>query len=140
MDTHSALNNYYMQQAGGGQPSYYIGPSYQRGHGLGGIFASLFKAAMPVLKSVAPVLKRGAKAVAKEAITTGAQIASDALAGDNWKDSAAKHGTAATKRLVKKGTKNLVGMMSAKPIKRNRTKAIKGSKYRKIDRGDIFDN
>ena len=139
MDTHNVLQNYYINQARGGTPSYYVGPSHQKGHGLGGIFSSLFRAAMPVFKSVAPVLKRGAKAVAREAITTGAQIASDALAGDDWKESAAKHGNLASQRLLKKGAKNLINMVGpVKKRKAGKLKSIKGSKFRKINR-DIFD-
>lgn len=143
MAAHSTLNDYYMQQARSSLPSYYIGPSHQRGHGLGGIFASLFKAAMPVLKSVAPVLKRGAKAVAREAITTGAQVATDALAGEDWKKSAAKHSNLVARRLVKKGAQNLSSMLNERNIttkrKGGKAKSIKATKTRKIKSRDVFD-
>ena len=49
-----AYHEYYLNQAGRGYPVY-VGTRYQRGHGLGSIFGSLFKSAVPLLK-------RGAKA------------------------------------------------------------------------------
>jgi hypothetical protein len=48
-----AYHDYYLHQAGRGYPVY-VGTRYQRGHGLGSIFGSLFK-------STVPFLKRGAK-------------------------------------------------------------------------------
>ena len=48
-----AYHEYYLNQAGRGYPVY-VGTRYQRGHGLGSIFGSLFKSAVPLLK-------RGAK-------------------------------------------------------------------------------
>ena len=76
-----ALDHYYKYQSGGGvNTSKDLG--YQRGHGLGGLFGSLFRAAVPVFKgTVAPMLKRGAKAVAREALSTGVGVAGDMLDG-----------------------------------------------------------
>jgi hypothetical protein len=42
----------------------YVGTRYQRGHGLGSIFGSLFKSAVLLLK-------RGAKTLGREALKTG---------------------------------------------------------------------
>ena len=42
--------SYYMNQAGGDLPGF-IGASTQYGNGLGGIFRSLFRMALPLLKS-----------------------------------------------------------------------------------------
>jgi hypothetical protein len=44
-----AYHEYYLNQAGRGYPVY-VGTRYQRGHGLGSIFGSLFKSAVPLLK------------------------------------------------------------------------------------------
>jgi hypothetical protein len=44
-----AYHEYYLNQAGRGYPVY-VGKRYQRGHGLGSIFGSLFKSAFPLLK------------------------------------------------------------------------------------------
>ena len=143
MASHKALNSYYMNQAQGNHPAYYIGPSFQKGHGLGGIFSSLFRAAVPIFKTVSPVLKQGAKAVAREAISTGAQIASDALKGDNWKESAAKRTNLASQRLINMGAEKLDAMLRPPPkyinSNRKRTKSIKASRNVKRTRRDIFD-
>jgi hypothetical protein len=49
---------------------------YQRGHGLGSIFESLFKSAVPLLK-------RGAKNLGREALKTGLNLASDVMERQN---------------------------------------------------------
>jgi hypothetical protein len=56
-----AYHEYYLNQAGRGYPVY-VGTRYQRGHGLGSIFGSLFKSAVPLLK-------RGAKTLGREALS-----------------------------------------------------------------------
>ena len=48
--------------------SYFAGPAYQRGHGIGSLFRGLFRFAMPLLK-------QGAKAVGRQALQTGIQVA-----------------------------------------------------------------
>jgi hypothetical protein len=63
-----AYHEYYLNQAGRGYPVY-VGTRYQRGHGLGSIFGSLFKSAVPLLK-------RGAKTLGREALKTGLNLAS----------------------------------------------------------------
>lgn len=75
-----AYHDYYLHQAGRGYPVY-VGTRYQRGHGLGSIFGSLFKSAVPLLK-------RGAKTLGREALKTGLNIAEDVVAGKNLKQAA----------------------------------------------------
>jgi len=77
------------KQVGG---SYYQGHNYQRGAGLGTIFSSLMRYALPFLKSAG-------KAVAKQGLQTGIDLAGDVLAGQNIK--------AATKRRVRTGARKL---------------------------------
>ena len=62
-------DDYYAQQVGGALP-YFAGARVQRGHGFGSLFAGL-------LRSVAPLIKRGALALGNRALKTGAQIAGD---------------------------------------------------------------
>ena len=50
-----AYHEYYLNQAGRGYPVY-VGTRYQRGHGLGSIFGSLFKSVVPLLKGGAKTL------------------------------------------------------------------------------------
>ena len=52
-----AYHEYYLNQAGRRYPVY-VGTRYQRGHGLGSIFGSLFKSAVPLLKTGAKTLGR----------------------------------------------------------------------------------
>ena len=81
---------YYLNQAGHGYNPVFAGSRMQRGHGLGSIFSGLFKAATPLLK-------RGAKALGKQALSTGMELANDLLEGRNFK-------TAAKSRLKKAGS------------------------------------
>lgn len=145
MAARRALHNYYTQQARGNHPAYYVGPSFQRGHGLGGIFSSLFRAAIPIFKSAAPSLKSGAKALAREAITTGANVAVDALKGEDWKEAASKRSNTAAQKLITKGATKLSHMLntkrkapSARSVSSKLRKTIKGGRMHRRQR-DIFD-
>ena len=68
-------DDYYARQVGGALP-YFTGTRVQRGHGFGSLFSGL-------LRTVAPLIRRGAVALGKRALTTGAQIAGDVVAGKN---------------------------------------------------------
>ena len=67
-------DDYYAQQVGGAL-TYFAGARVQRGHGFGSLFAGL-------LRSVAPLIKRGALALGNRALKTGAQIAGDPNRGE----------------------------------------------------------
>jgi len=58
-----SLERYYLDQAGGGG-KYYIG-RHQRGHGIGSLFATLFRTALPFIKSGAKI---GAKAIGQHVL------------------------------------------------------------------------
>ena len=64
-------NEYYARQAGGALP-YFAGAQYQRGHGLGSRFGGLLRSALPLIKS-------GAVALGKGALKTGVRIADDVM-------------------------------------------------------------
>ena len=72
---------YYLNQAGYGVGPVFQGQRFRSGYGLGGFFASLFRSAVPMLK-------RGAKVAGRALLRTGLDVASDALAGGNIKESA----------------------------------------------------
>ena len=61
--------DYYTRQVGGNLP-FFVGARVQRGHGLGNLFGSLLRSAMPLIK-------RGAVALGKRALTTGMRVAGD---------------------------------------------------------------
>ncbi len=76
-DAQKALySDYYVNQAGGSLPVF-RGSRGQRGHGFGSVLGGLFRNALPMLKRIG-----------KQALTTGAHIASDMLGGKNFGDSA----------------------------------------------------
>ncbi len=69
-------SDYYVNQAGGSLPVFQ-GSRGQRGHGFGSVLGGLFRNALPMLKRIG-----------KQALTTGAHIASDMLGGKNFSESA----------------------------------------------------
>lgn len=96
--------HYYVNQAGGGLPSVYSGVGTQRGHGLGSIIGSLFRGAMPILKTVG-------KKVGQQILKKGLDVAGDVVSGSNVKES--------LKRRAKEGTLSL--LQSGGVNKRRRT-------------------
>ena len=85
-------DDYYARQVGGALP-YFTGARVQRGHGFESLFSGL-------LRTVAPLIKRGAVALGKRALATGAQIAGDVVAGKNVKKAAKRRATAAGRNLM----------------------------------------
>jgi hypothetical protein len=69
MNVDNDIVNYYVAQVGGAN-GVYSGSLYQRGQGIGGFLASLFKACLPILKS------RGL-AVGKTLLSTGVDMMGD---------------------------------------------------------------
>ena len=85
-------DDYCTRQVGRALP-YFTGARVQRGHGFGSLFSGL-------LRSVAPLIRRGAVALGKRALSTGVQIAGDAVAGKNIKKAAKRRATAAGRDLM----------------------------------------
>ena len=100
----------------------FAGPGSQRGYGLGGMLSGLFRTAVPFLKRSAASL---AKEVGKEALTTGAGILEDVMAGQNIKRAATRRGKAAGRRLTQKA---LTG------VKKRLTKQVGGARRRNTRR------
>jgi hypothetical protein len=81
-DDRRTFENYYMNQCGHGSGMpIFQGARMQRGHGIGNIFAGLFRSVMPLLKRIAPVIGR-------RALLTGASIARDMMGGQSIKEAA----------------------------------------------------
>ena len=120
----------YYQTGGGG----FTGIPYQRGYGLGSFFKGLFRTVMPVAKSAL-------KSVGRQALSTGAEIAKDVIAGRNIKESAKQRGRQAASRLLQKAATSMqkgrgLGVRSTKrPAKTRTPKTIKGGrkKRKKVD-------
>src|SRR5258705_10644126 len=77
-------HRFYTHQAGHGLPIY-SGSDYQRGHGLGSLFGSLARAAIPLLKD-------GAKYVGKKLLSTGMSVADDMVSGESLRGSLKRRG------------------------------------------------
>ena len=85
-------DDYYAQHVGGALP-YFADARVQRGHGFGSLCGGL-------LRSVAPLIKRGALALGNRALKTGAQIAGDSLSGENIRTAAKRRTTTAGRDLL----------------------------------------
>jgi len=92
---HMSWLNYYQSQASqsGHGLQMFHGVPYQRGGGLGSLFKGLFRVILPLAKTAG-------KSIGKEVLSTGLNIAGDALGGKNIK--------MAAKRRVRKGARRLV--------------------------------
>ena len=84
-------NDYYARLAGVALP-YFVGARYQLAHGLGSLFGGLLRSAMPLIKTGAVALGRGA-------LKTGVRIADDVLSGQSIKKAAKRSVTDAGKRI-----------------------------------------
>ena len=121
-----SLERYYNQQ-GSGDMSYFGGPTYQRGHGLGGLFGRLFRAAVPIFRgTVAPALKKVGKKVAKEALTTGVGMASDLLDGQSIEQSLHNRLPSAANRMAVQGAKHLQRVITNSMTSQRRAKPANG--------------
>ena len=66
----------------------YRGGRRQRGYGIGGVFSSLFRQALPALE-------QGAKIIGKNAVQLGMNVANDAIQGKDPLKSLEQHGVMA---------------------------------------------
>ena len=88
----TAYQSYYLNQIGHDGP-YFSGAPFKNGYGLGGIFSSLAKSIMPLIKS-------GAKAIGKQALNGGLGFVSNVLAGKNAKEAAVERAKMAGSSLL----------------------------------------
>ena len=72
---------YYLNQQRGGSMPVFRGTRYQKGHGLGIVFAKLFRHATPLFK-------RGVSYVGKQALNSGRHIVQDVFAGSSLRTAA----------------------------------------------------
>ena len=106
------LTDHYLRQQHGGNIVGFRGARIQRGYGIGGIFKSLARIAIPLFK-------RGAKAVRKRALQAATEVGQDVLEGKNVIESAKSRGKQAAGDVVKAAAnKVIVGRGRKKGIKR----------------------
>ena len=131
-------DDYYAQQVGGALP-YFAGARVQRGHGFSSLFAGL-------LRSVAPLIKRGALALGNRALKTGAQIAGDVLSGENIRTAAKRRTKTAGRDLLQSllttpspPGKRVKRAAPKKRIKPRRAEPVKrAARRRRIAEADVF--
>jgi hypothetical protein len=73
------LRDHYLRQQRGGNIAGYRGTRFQRGYGLGGIFKSLARYAIPLFK-------QGAKVVGKRALQAATEVGQDVLKAKRCQD------------------------------------------------------
>ena len=118
--------DYYRAQSGSGVPIFH-GYRGQRGHGLGSILSGFFRSAMPILR-------RGLSFFGKEALRTGAKIATDVADGQSLGDSAKRRVSERINEVIP-GLINQSG--SGKQRRRIRSKRVTFKRQKKTKK-DIF--
>lgn len=127
----SRIHSHYQAQAGQGF-TYFKG-GRQRGHGLGSLFRSLGRA-------VLPLVSKGAKAIGRQALSTGVQIAQDVVGGKSLKESAIARGKEAGKSLLHQAVSRKRRAPTALPVENiKRRKTRKGNSRKSTRARDIFD-
>lgn len=111
----TAFDQYYLRQASGAGLPVFAGASIQRGHGLGNILNSAFRAFMPALKSAG-------KALLHQGLQTGAHVLDDVISGQNVEKAA--------KRRVREGGQQLLhrALEAPSPPKRAKKRGVASKK------------
>lgn len=113
---------YSQQQKGGSDYPVHVGVYRQRGHGIGSVFAGLYRRILPFIKSLAPRVLR-----------TGASIIDDVSSGKTWKqaakDAAISHlPQALTKLAFSDSSQSGSGLRRKRTLKRDKKKRSKRCK------------
>jgi len=116
-----SFEDYYVNQSGS-DLNFYQGVTHQKGYGIGGLFRSLFRVAMPLFKS-------GAKAIGKQVLRSGADLVNDLAHGVDVK-------TAAKQRLKEAG-RNLTDKATTK-VKTMIGSGKKNNKKRKLSKRSLI--
>ena len=94
------LRDHFLRQQRGGNIAGYRGARFQRGYGIGGIFKSLARYAIPPFK-------QGAKVVGKIALQAATEVGQDVLQGKNVRESVKTHGGKVVKDFAEQGARTL---------------------------------
>lgn len=128
-----SFEDYYSHQSGSGL-NYYQGTTLQRGYGFGGLFRSLFRAAVPLFKS-------GAKAVGKQLFHSGVNVLSDLSRGEDIKVAAKRRLKEAGQNLTDKAAtkvKTMIGSGQRYKKRKRSNKVVIRRKAKKAKARDIF--
>jgi hypothetical protein len=89
------LKDHFLRQQRGGNIAGFRGARFQRGYGIGSIFKSLARYAIPLFK-------QGAKVVGKRALQAATEVGQDVLQGNNVKEAFKSRGKQAVSDVAKK--------------------------------------
>ena len=132
----NVYEQYYLNQIGHGGLPYFKGTPYMKGYGIGGILGGL-------MKSVVPMLKSTGKTLLREGLKTGTGILTDAINGQNIKESASNRLSQSANNLTRRAAQKLSKRLTYNPppgIRVNRKRKAKTSKKRRVKKKrDIFD-
>lgn len=117
-----SYEQYYLNQAGHGL-NYFVGKRHQRGRGF----------LNEVTRSIVPLLKSGAKHIARQGLKTAGQVAKDVLLGQNINTSMKRRSKEAGKRLFEQAVSHMTGDSINDPPSAKRIKT-RGSRPRKQSR------
>jgi hypothetical protein len=90
-----------LRQQRGGNIAGYRGARFQRGYGIGGIFKSLARYAIPLFK-------QGAKVVGRRALQAATEVGQDVLQGKNVRESVKTHGEKVVKDFAEQGARTIL--------------------------------
>ena len=106
------LKDHFLRQQRGGNIAWFRGARMQRGYGIGSIFKSLARYAIPLFK-------QGAKVFGKRALQAATEVGQDVLQGKNVKEAFKSRGKQAASDVAKNAAKKVMtGKGRKKGIKR----------------------
>ena len=129
-DSKDFYEQYYNAQTGEGL-AVYRGKTIMDGSGLGSILKGF-------ARSVAPTLKRASKSIGKRLLATGVNLASDALAGEDFGESARKRFRATGQDLLGAASASLMNTNSIPKRRTGKVTKRKNTNRQQIGKGDIF--
>ena len=95
------LKDHFLRQRRGGNIAGFRGARFQRGYGIGSIFKSLARYAIPLFK-------QGAKVVGKRALQAAIEVGQDLLQGKNVKEAFKSRGKQAASDIAKNAAKKVM--------------------------------
>ena len=101
------LKDHFLRQQRGGNIAGFRGARMQRGYGIGSIFKSLARYAIPLFK-------QGAKVVGKRALQAATEVGQDVLQGKNVKEAFKSRGKQAASDVAKNAAKKVMTVKGRK--------------------------
>jgi hypothetical protein len=100
----AAWQSFFLSQQHGGAIPGFEGMRYQRGSGLGSLFRGFLRMILPAAKTLG---KSAVKAIGREALSSGSELAGDVLRGEDIKVALKKRGRNAAGNLLTKAGQKL---------------------------------